>query len=177
MLKNILMSKIVSLSFLCVFTSFREPHYCKMSDNIVRNFVEEVAQPRRLILSGTGGAMMDDIQEIYISFFSNDTLNVSQARVLYIEMMEELLHRVNFHDKIRPYLHNFPFREDNIKLVIRFVNAEGNAIRDGHVASMGIAKDHLIYFAAYDPVTENYYTINRELYEEARRMVMDAKSD
>ncbi len=158
--------------FLMTSFRYREPHYCKISDQIVGSYVKDFAQPRQLMLSGTGGAMVNDIQEIYLSFLSFDRLNVDEAKALYVEMMEELLHRINCHEKIRPHLHNFPFRDNNIKLMVSFVNDEGCAIRDGHVALMSIAKDHIIYFAAYDPDTENFYTLHREPYEEALRIVM-----
>ncbi len=172
--KNILISKISYLfPLLCLLSSFgyREPSYCKMSDHIVRNYIKEFVLPRRLMLSGSGGAMMNDIQEITLRFLSFDTIDVNEARVLYIEMMEEFLHRINCNEKIRPFLHNFPFVDENIKLNISFINSEGRTLRDGHVAMIFIGRNHTIYYEAYDPITK-FYTLHREPYEEALRIVV-----
>lgn len=168
------MNRNLFLSFLLfLFTSFgyREPNYCKIVDRITKNYLVEVAEPRGLILNGYGGSMMDDIQSITLSFLSTYALNVDEARILYVEMMEELLRRINCYEKIHPYLHNFPFEEANIKLTISFVNSEGHTVRDGHVALMSIAKDHKLYFAAYNPDIEDFYDLYEELYGEARRKV------
>jgi hypothetical protein len=89
--------------FLCAAFAYREPNYCKMVNQITKKFLKESAQPRRLILSGYGGAMMNDIQEISLSFLSFDALNVDEARILYVEMMEEYLQRINCHERIRPH--------------------------------------------------------------------------
>jgi hypothetical protein len=157
--------------FLCTSFAYREPGYCKMVDRITKTYLKECAKPRRLMLSGYGGAMMNDIQSVTLRFLSLDALNVDEARILYVEMMEEFLQRINCHEKIRPHLHNFPFEERNIKLSISFKEPDISIRRDGHVALMGIARDHLLYFAAYDPITEEFYTLHEEPYEEAFRLV------
>jgi len=172
--KLILMNRIIYLSFiLFLLTSFgyREPNYCKIVDSITKSYLVEVAVPRDLILNDYGGAMIGDIKSISLSFLSHHALNVDEARILYVEMMEELLNRINCHEKIRPHLHNFPFEEANIKLTISFINSEGRTVRDGHVALMSIAKDHKLYFAAYNLNTEDFYDLCEESYEEARRIV------
>ncbi len=172
--KCILMSKticLLPLLFLLTAFAYREPDYCKMSHQIVRNYVKEFAKPRRLMLSGSGGAMMDDIQEVSLSFLSFDALNVDEARILYVEMMEEFLHRINCNEKIRPHLHNFPFEVDNIKLTISFLDSQGHTTRDGHVAMVFISRNHTIFYEAYNPITEDFYTLDKESYEEARKIV------
>jgi hypothetical protein len=159
--------------FLCAAFAYREPGYCKMVDQITKKFLKECAQPRRLMLSCYGGAMMNDIQNITLRFLSFDALNVDEARMLYVEIMEEYLQRINCHERIRPHLHNFPFEENNIKLSIGFENSKRKITRDGHVAMIFISKNHTIYYDAYDPITEEFYTLHRESYEEALRFVKE----
>jgi hypothetical protein len=170
----ILMSKILFLScilFLCTAFAYREPGYCKMVDRITKSYLKECAKPRHLMLSGYGGAMMNDIQEVFFSFLSLDALNVDEARILYVEMMEEFLQRINCHEKIRPHLHNFPFGIDNIKLDIGFEDSERKITQDGHVALMYIGKNHDLLYRGCDPETEEFYTLHEESYEEAFRLV------
>ncbi|MCH9625439.1 MAG: hypothetical protein S4CHLAM123_06130 [Chlamydiales bacterium] len=172
--KNILISKVLCLLPI-LFTSctIREANYCKMSNRIASSYAKEFAKPRELMLTGYGGAMMNDIQEVSLRFLSFNALNVDEARVLYVEMMEEFLCRINRNEEIRPYLHNFPFEEDNLKLSIGFEDSNRKITGDGHVALMSIARDHILFFAAYDPVKEEFYTLYEAPYEEALRIVQD----
>ena len=144
-----------------LLTAFREPSYCKISSHIVNSYVKEFAKPRGLTLTGYGGAMMNDIQGITLRFVSFDALNIDQARILYVDIMEEFLNSINCHEKIRPHLHNFPFEESNIKLSISFKEPDTTIRGDRHVALMGIARDHILYFSAYDPITEKFYNISK----------------
>ncbi|MCH9625437.1 MAG: hypothetical protein S4CHLAM123_06110 [Chlamydiales bacterium] len=173
--KNIGMSKVLFLTFLLLSVTsctIREANYCKMSDCIVSNYVKEFARPRELMLSSSGGAMMDDIQEVFLSFLSFRALNIDEARVLYVEMMEEFLYRINHHEEIRPYLHNFPFEEKNFELSIGFEDSDRRITRDGHVAMVFIGNNHTVYYDAYDS-DEGFYTLCKESYEEARRIVQE----
>ncbi|MCC5832736.1 MAG: hypothetical protein JJU12_06820, partial [Chlamydiales bacterium] len=115
--------------------------------------------------------MMNDIQEISCSFLSYDSLGVDEARILYVEMMEEYLERINSHKEIRTYLHNYPFNNENIKLDISFINSNGLTKMDGHVALMYIGKNNDLLYRGCDPETEEFYPLHREPYEEALRLV------
>jgi len=74
-------------------------------DQNVKTYVKEFAKPRGLYLSASGEALEYDINKVKLSFLSFDRLTVDEARVLYVEMMEEFLGRVNQNEEIRPYLH------------------------------------------------------------------------
>ncbi len=158
--------------FLLTAFGYREPHYCKITDRIVDNYVKEYAKPRRLSLTGYGGAMMDDIQIIDFSFLSFEALNVEEARILYVEMMEEFLQRINAHEKIRPHLHNFPFEVANIKLSIAFEDSERKITSDGHMALMYIGRNQDLVYRGHDVETDEFYSLHREPYAEARKIVM-----
>lgn len=160
---------------LFLFSSFtcRESNYCKMSDRIVSNYFKEFAKPRNLILTGYGGRMLNDIKEVELRFLSFDALNVEEARVLYVEMMEEFLCRINHHDKIRPYLHNFPFKSGNIKLTIGFEDSKRKITGDGHVALIYIGRNQDLLYRSYNPHTEAFSSLHREPYQEARRIVLE----
>lgn len=176
--RYILMNKIifvVFLFFLCTAFRYREPSYCKIVDRITKCYLKEYARPRCLILSGYGGAMMNDIQSVTLRFLSYDSLNVEEARILYVEMMEEFLQRINCHEKIRPHLHDFPFGVDNIELTIGFEDNERKITPDGHVAMIFIGRNHTIYYDAYDPI-KKFYSLHREPYEEALKLVRESSN-
>ncbi len=172
------MSRTICLALsLLLLTSFghRKADYCKMAERLADRYAIEFAQPRGLMLCRYGGAMMDDIQEVSLGFTSFIALSVDQARIYYVEMMEEFLCRINSDEEIRPYLHNYPFEEENIKLRIGFDDSQGKILSDGQVAQMGIVKDHKLYFAAYDSEKEKFYDLHEESYEEALKIVQNQK--
>jgi hypothetical protein len=151
--KLILVSKnLILLPVFCILMSFgvREPNYCKIARRIAGIYAIKFALPRGLQLTSYGGAMMGDIQEIELRFLSLNILSVETARLLYVEMMEEFLARINQNDKIRPYLHDCPFGVKNIKLVIGFDDDNGHILGDGHVAHMFIGRNDTLYYEAYN---------------------------
>jgi len=150
-------------------------NYFKLSDQIVNAYDKQFAKPRRLHLSGQGGAMMDDIKKVILNFKSCDALTIDEARVLYVEMMEEFLCRVNQNEKIRPYLHNYPFVVENFKMRIGFRNEERKITDDGHVALMFIGRNNDLLFEAYSNETEQFYSLHREPYQESLRIVQQAQ--
>ena len=42
---------------------------------------------------------------------------------------------------------------------------------------MSIARDHILYFAAYNPDIEDFYTLCEESYEEARKIAKNLKDN
>ncbi len=164
------MNKLLTILLLTPFSVF-PANYVKMSDRIVKQYNKEVAKPRNLYLSGSGGAMMNDIQRVILNFKSFDLLTVDEARALYIEMMEDFLSRMNQNGKIRPYLHDYPFGIDNFELTIGFRDSCRHITGDGHVALVFIGRNQELFFEAYDQETCKFYTLHREPYAESLRIV------
>jgi hypothetical protein len=174
--RGIRMNKTVGLvMFLLLLTSFREPEYCKVSDRIVAGYIKEFTKPKGLFVCGSGGAMANNIQQISLSFASFAALDVDEARILYVEMVEELLRRINANRAIRPFLHNYPFEEKNIDLMISFKDSKLERVSANHVALMSIGKDHMIFYAAYDHDKKKFYDLYEENYVEARDRVKNLK--
>ncbi len=164
------MNKLLMILLLAPLSVFGA-NYVKMSDKIVKRYNKEVAKPKKLYLSGTGGAMMDDIKKVILNYQSFESLTINESRVLFVDMMEEFLARMNQNKQIRPYLHNYPFDVDNFRLRIGFDDSKGNIIGDGHVALMFVNKNQELLFEAYDQQTGKFYTLHREPYAESLRIV------
>jgi hypothetical protein len=145
-----------------------------MVNSITNSYLKEVAIPRKLMLSGYGGAMVGDIQSVTLRFLSYHVLNVDAARILYVEMMEEFLVRINQNDKIRPYLHDYPFGIKNMELTIGFDDTNGDILGDGHVAHMFISRNDTLYYEAYNHETEKFYNLHKENYRDALKIVQDS---
>ncbi len=165
------MNKLFMLLLLLAPLSVFGANYVKMSERIVKRYNKEVAKPKKLYLSGSGGAMMNDIQRVILNFQSCELLNINEARTLYVEMMEDFLSRMNENEKIRPYLHDYPFGVDNFDLMIGFEDSKHKITGDGHVALLFIGRNQELLFEAYDQQAGKFYTLHREPYVESLRIV------
>ena len=116
--------------------------------------------------------MMGDIQAVALGFASYKALNVDEARKLYVNIVEEYLHRVNCNEEVRPYLHNYPFTINNLEFNIEFDESNGRMKSDGHVAYVSfIASRNLIFYSSYDYKTHKFQDLHQESYEEALKIV------
>ena len=65
--------------------------------------------------------MMHDIQMMMMGFDFYQGLDIPEARKLLVDAVDEYLAEINANDKVRPYLHNYPFTYQNTKEPIRQV--------------------------------------------------------
>ena len=89
--------------------------YIKLSHHISDQFVKDYSRRTGVYLCGFGGGMTEDIELICLTFDGRYGLDVPAARRLYIDGIEDLLHRYNTDKAVRPYLHNFPFTLSNLR--------------------------------------------------------------
>ncbi len=142
--------------------------YCKIADRITNKYVKTFAKPNHLQLTGYGGAMMYDVKEINLFFTSYDSLNLEQARSIFVEGVQTYLSQINQNESVRPYLHNYPFTEKNLYFVISFEDpATHNFIEDNSVALVSTNKNGIVSYSTHDPETQKFQTIHKEPYEEA----------
>lgn len=119
--------------------------------------------------------MMGGIQAVALGFASYKALNVDQARKLYVDIIEEYLHKVNGNEEVRPYLHNHPFTINNLEFTIEFDEPNGRMKSDGHVAYVSfIASRNLIFYSSYDYKTHEFQDLHEESYEEALKIVKES---
>jgi hypothetical protein len=154
----------------CTYSQFKEPEYVKISNCIVLQYSQELADQKKIFLDGSGGAMMDDIQRVTVSYISNAELSLEQARTLYINVMQEYLERYNANEKIRPYLHNFPFTAENIDLKLSFEKESGQRQCSGDVAFVFMV-NNVIYYDSYNNEKSTFYSLHKEAYADALKIV------
>lgn len=158
------------IHFLLINWKHSDSNYCRLSNKIVNEYSKELTRQKGLYLIGAGGAFMDDIKEISLHYQSLDKLSVNEARRLYIEISEGYLKRYNENVAIRPYLHNYPFTINNLKLMIGFIDETRQRQGDGFVALMFIARNKL-WFEGYDLTKSKFYDLHCETYAEAVEIV------
>ena len=114
--------------------------------------------------------MPHDVEEVSLSFIAYQRATIEQARKLEVEVTEKLLKRVNEHEKIRPFLREYPFKAGRIKIMIAFEKSENTYYTDGSVVLVFQARNKLFYDQANKD--EELVDLYEEPYEEAYRIVM-----
>ena len=112
-----------------------------------------------------------DVVEIEVNFECYRQATIAEARELEVKVIEMLRTKINEHEKIRPYLRDYPCKSGTADIMISFHKANGKDQTDG-VALVFQARNKL-FFRKYDPITDKYYALLEEPYEEALKIVQN----
>lgn len=148
------------------------PKYPKFAHKIIRECSKDLKKDQGLYLIGSGGQMAYDIKTIAVHYQCFHALNVEETRKLFVQVTENYISKVNFDANIRPFLHNFPFRFDNMDIMIGFDDSKGGHCGDGSVALVFLSKrTNEIVYEGYNCETQKFYSLHREPYEVALKIV------
>jgi hypothetical protein len=164
------MRKYIVLFLLFPVLLVANQEYISLSHKISDQFVKDYSKRTGVNITGSGGGMMDDIDLICLTFEGRQRLDVSGARRLYVDGVEDLLSRYNTSKIVRPYLHNFPFTIDNLRFMLGFEDGYGKHLASGFVALV-LCANGKIYYCYYDPGVDELLDLHEETYEEALRIV------
>ncbi|MBX9745007.1 MAG: hypothetical protein K2X08_07355 [Chlamydiales bacterium] len=126
----------------------KPPEYLKYVDEIVEDFAKDMKKKYQLHCYGNGGSMPNDVAEIGVLFISYQKSTIENAREMEVNAIQELIRRVNNHEKIRPYLREYPFNQDRVDVSISFRTETDNRPLDGSVALVFLAKNKIFYYSA-----------------------------
>jgi hypothetical protein len=163
-MKDQKMAKLVNLLFIFIFILItgsklmsketKSPEYLKYVDEIVSDFVKEMEKKHHLECYGSGGSMPNDVEKIEVLFNACRKATVDDARKIEVDAIQELLKRINTHEKIRPYLREYPFDSNRVGISITFLTKKGDRPLDGSVAFVFLAKNKIFYDAAAIQIKE-----------------------
>ena len=126
----------------------KSPDYLKYVGEIVDDFVNDMEKKYELHCYGSGGSMPTDVEKIDVLFISYQKSTVNDARKMEVNAVQELLRRINTHEKIRPHLREYPFGSDRVHVSISFRTETDNYPLDGSIAHVSIGKNNIFYYAA-----------------------------
>lgn len=175
--------------FICVAFADREIPSLAEDTNEYGQFVKEIRttfavqmeEEWNLHCCGVGGTMDEKVEEIALSFSANRRASVDEARAIIVLATERLLKEINNHEKIRPYLHEYPFPPGRAKLSISFydslnlLHTNESVMRVFHVGSSATtsSRNHLVYYAR-DAFLDHSECIFKEPYDDALKIVKAA---
>ena len=102
----------------------------KYVHEIVREFEREVFKEFGISASGSGGSMPFDVETVSVQFRVIRRVGVEEARKLIVTLKEKLADKVNRHEKLRPYLREYPFSPLRADIFISFYQKDGGHYRD-----------------------------------------------
>jgi len=126
----------------------KPPEYLKYVDEIVEDFAKEMKKKHKLHCCGDGGSMPTDVAKIDVLFISYSHSTVDEARKMEVNAVQELLQRINSHEKIRPFLREYPFNQERVGVSISFRTETDDRPLDGSVAYVSIGKGKVFYYSA-----------------------------
>ena len=135
-------------------------------NQIVKEFAQVMKEDLGLRCIGEGGRMPYDVETIAVDFISYQNASIDQARLLEVKATEKLLQIVNNHEKIRPYLREFPFKFNRADVSIAFRKTDNSRYTDRSVTLVYQAKNK-IYYRRYNPLSDQLQPLAEEPYEEA----------
>lgn len=139
----------------------------KESYRIMNAFTSQMYKEKGFRVLGIGSAMPDRVRQLIIHLTSNQKVDITQARILFIDMISKFLAKVNSDTEIQQYLLNYPFNENNLEMSISFFE-NGNSVSPPYISYVGIINGKVFYC-----IDENdqYETVFRETYQEAINIV------
>ena len=144
----------------------------KLVDQITDSTAKELKDEYNLNLIGTGSQMMNEIEMLMMAFTFYEEVDIETGRKLVVEATEKYLSAINTNEKIRPYLHHYPFTAENVQIVIHFYNPDGSNIALGKCESAAARRGKI----TYNKTSPDRYTlipIREEPYVEALQLVKE----
>ncbi len=157
---------IFSLSSCTSFT-YQVPDYEKIADQITEKTTTKLAEQKNLVLVGTGGQMMNDIQMMAMSFNYYHEVDLKQARKLIVYAIDEYLSDINNNEEVRLYLHEYPFTAKNIEINIFVYNPDKSRLSPEKIYLISSVEGKVNYYVRD---ADSRKAICKETYEEASEL-------
>ncbi len=138
-----------------------EDDYEVYVDQVVNTFATEMREKYGLRCCGSGGSMPYNVETISVIFTVLKKTTLEEARIIEVNAVERLRELVNNHEKIRPYLAEYPFTPSRADVSISFNDKNGHHT-DGTITYVFMAKNK-IFFDKAEKVTRK--KLSSETYE------------
>jgi len=155
---------IVAITYSC--SSHKSPIYVEIAHSITARTATKLKYQKDLHLIGTGGAMMDHIKMMAMSFRYYHEVDIDRGRKLLLDALHTYLDAVNSNEEVRPYLANYPFEPKNIEINIFISEPDGHSVSSGKITVMG-AINGVLDYDIRNAETGRLQEVYRESYDQA----------
>jgi len=158
---------IISLTFGCNSMTYKLSDDEKIVNQITQETAKKLRENKNLVLIGTGGQMMHEIEMLAMSFNYYHEVNLEQARELIVYAINKYLSDINNNQEIRPYLHEYPFTSKNVEIMIFVYGPDRLELPPEKIYCITSRNGILRYYTRSD----RDHPICKETYDEAKRAI------
>lgn len=116
---------------------------------LVIYFSAQMKQEKHVELEDSWAAYEDYIQKLCLRYSSQRLLNLYDARLLVVELVEELLSRINNHAILSFEVEKFPFSVEDLDVKITFENFYGRFVDEQYVGMVWL-QGGCVHFYAFN---------------------------
>jgi len=174
--KGVRVCAYIFLFFLagCHFFSGFKPNtrckYVQYSTQVERAFTKKAKEDFGLRCVSTGGIAYGDIEQIHVGFVLFEAVSLEKARELEVKATELFAQIINGHEKIRPYLREYPFPSTHADVAIAFEDKTGRHFQESEVDFIFPAKGKILY-QKWSNEENTFISVKMEPYAEALKLV------
>jgi len=165
---------LFALSIVCVscasYSEYVPSNYVIVINKITDRYVKDTEEKYNVSLFGSGGGMMYNVNNIFLSFHVIKEVKLEEARKMYVEMVSDLLNRINQDEEVRPYLSHFPYTAKGVSIQLVFFSHPDISPPPENIAIVSMLNGNIRY-GINNPKTELYVDIHQETYDDAVRIV------
>jgi hypothetical protein len=122
--------------------------YLTYVKEIVDAFAGEMSKEYALRYTGIGGSMPKNVQEISVNFVAHRKVMIDEARKMEVNGVQNLLNKINSHEKLREFLAVYPFTPERVCISVAFYNEDEEYYFDGSVAYVSFLNGKIYYNSA-----------------------------
>lgn len=162
--------------------SSKQP-YIQLYHSTIDKKISQICKEEEVKIIGSGGRMMDGIEQIILSISASRRVSLVEAREMAVRFVEELTETLNAAQNLQPFLKPYPFPASKIDLSILFLKSDGSFVDYGcaYLGKGGVSDvqqiDGVLFYSSFNPRTgllEDYY---EESYETALAIVRGELED
>ena len=157
---------------LCFFTScsYSKLPHIQAADNITCPFVKYACQKHNLLVLGTGGKMMHQVEDISVSFIAKGNYSLTQARKHYLSIVTPFVEEIRNSVELKQYL-LYPDNPEKAALIsITYVLPNSEDPKPPSIAHVFMLSGEIVYSVSPEP-WKPYKNIHEETYQQALEIV------
>lgn len=167
---NVLVS-VILLTPLLFGNIMQGEDYERYVDQLVYSVAQEAQREFNLSYVGKGGELAKGVKKIDVKFVAHRRGSLEEARKIEVILTERLLQNLNTHEKLRPFLTEYPFTAGRVTIALSYRQEDDSYYKDGSITFVFQTKNN-IYYYCYSSETADDEVEMKEPYEEAKEKVL-----
>ena len=141
----------------------------------MNDFVKFAYKKYGLVIHGSGGGFMNQINQIDMYFYIKEELSISQMRSLLINLTNDFLEQINAGEKSKDYLAVYPFEFNRLHFSVVIYNKDRKRIvnpgNSKEKITFAFTKNNKLFYFIINEEQDHYQKIFEDNYEEALKIV------